>query len=517
MGFFAKKKTIEYETEASLPPFSIDANGFIMFDDTELGGAAVLEVIPGVRTEGMTHKDPADMTVSTDDPSYIPSTDTLFGDRRKDVYAPWVAFLNMLQASGPADDPIHIQILVKKCLSDEWVTRLDYAAYELEKEHADLLYPASFSRRNRKDIKQQRKEALMQERARDYLDTLDYMRWEANERERKGIPDIRNIPSYSVKYYLVISYTPSSEGWWMDGRDSSYYVADNVSATNIFSADEMVENIADIIMNRRRRKEGDPTEGNEEELFWIASDRTSQVLFTRMRKVEDFVRKWNKTHTSMPMPFRLRRLSDDREAAAVIQFFPNLLTPYFDKIGSLRANRNDVLVDIDNRISIARNDGDALTANADDIIRGDVRIRYSDAEKEAYLDQFRNMSASEVRNLSGDYDARTWTVEKYEARQKAAEIRREQLAEARDGIWGDVAGADLIEDEYKTDAQRRQEFLAQFKNRAPSVEYTQFNDEIIQERNRKTRENRRRENQQRQRDEMRLADEESRRNRRNRK
>ena len=217
------------------------------------------------------------------------------------------------------------------------------------------------------------------------------------------------------------------------------------------------------------------------------------------------------------MPFRLRRLSDDREAAAVIQFFPNLLTPYFDKIGSLRANRNDVLVDIDNRISIARNDGDALTANADDIIRGDVRIRYSDAEKEAYLDQFRNMSASEVRNLSGDYDARTWTVEKYEARQKAAEIRREQLAEARDGIWGDVAGADLIEDEYKTDAQRRQEFLAQFKNRAPSVEYTQFNDEIIQERNRKTRENRRRENQQRQRDEMRLADEESRRNRRNRK
>ena len=508
MGFLARKKTVaEFETEASLPSFSIDANGFIMFDDPDLGGAAVMEITSAVRTEGITHRDPADMSISTEDPAYVPSTDTLFADRRKDVYGPWVAFLNSLHASNPADDPIHIQILVKKCLSDEWITRLDYAAYEFERAFGRILYPPASARNPKKPPRQQYREALRQERARDYLDILEYMRWDANEREARGFPDLRNIPSYSVKFYLIISYTPSSEGWWMDGRDNSYYVNDSVSATNMFSADEKVENIADLIMRRRNRKEARDDSGNEEDFFWIASDRTSQVLFTRVRKVEDFVAKWNRNHVSMPMPFRLRRLSDDREAAAIVRFFPNLLTPYWEKIGRLKANRNDVLTDINKGMATARRDGDALVANAEDIVRGQVKVQHSRDEREAFLAGYRNKTADEVRNLAGDYDARTWTVEKHERKQKAAEIRKQQLAEA-DGIWKGFGGSDLVEDEYKTEAQKRQEFLDSFKNRAPSVEYAQFNDEILKERNRKTREGRRRENQIRQREEMKKAERE---------
>ena len=51
--------------------------------------------------------------------------------------------------------------------------------------------------------------------------------------------------------YLVVSYTPSSEGWWFDGRDSDYYITDNDSATNLFQEDKWADRLASMFMKRK--------------------------------------------------------------------------------------------------------------------------------------------------------------------------------------------------------------------------------------------------------------------------
>ena len=177
MGLFkAKEKNVDYyETEATLPEFSIDTNGFIMFNNRQLGGAAVLEVIPHVTTEGMTHEDPVFHNDSTDfeeNPNYEPATGALFPDARFRVYPAWTWFLNSLLPHGLEDECTHIQILIKKCHANEWTTITDYAQYTA---HKELDHQVKLSGRVTRHQK------LIATRTADYLKLIESFKKEVDE------------------------------------------------------------------------------------------------------------------------------------------------------------------------------------------------------------------------------------------------------------------------------------------------------------------------------------------------
>lgn len=464
--FKARRKEIEsFETELSLPAFRIDTNGFIMFEDASLGGACVLEVIPHIRTESITLEDPVFHNESTDrseNPEYEPSNNALYGNSRASVYPPWVNFLNALQAQDESDEPTHIQILAKKCHSDEWYTRMDYADYMAHKE----LDKTARTFKTAKTVRG----ALQGKRAADYLELLDAIKDKIDtipSMER----DIRNMAGYKVKYYLVISYTPSSEGWWLDGRDSDYYISDHASPFLAFSSsqDKLADKITEMIFSRRMKKSGmrENVGGQEDDFFWIESDRTAQIIATRLHKVMTNIRKWEKSHgENMSMPFHLEKL-DGREAAALIRFFPNIMTPYWDKIWTLQSDQNDMLYDFNVRNAIQLGDVEALGDQDklfEDIKANTVDVRHSDEDQEAFLARFKNMDFDEISDIHSEYDDKQWSPEKEEA----AAARQKELEEARaqvDDVWDDFAGMFALNDELKDDEQIRDEFLQKYKKR----------------------------------------------------
>ena len=458
MGLFKKKKEVEfYETETSLPSFGIDTNGFIMFDDRRLGGAAVMEVIPHVTTEGMTHTDPVYSNESTDiteNPGYEPSI-ALFPDARSQVYPGWVYFLNGLLPLGPEDECTHIQILAKKCRTREWNTKSDYACYKAHKE-MDWKISSGLSRGEMKAA-----------RARDYLELLDSIRADVEK-----IPaytfDVKKLPAYVVRYFLVISYTPSGEGWWMDGRDSDYYVRDSASPLSLFKNDRAVDNAVSLL-TRFRKDDAERDDGAEDDLFWIESDRTAQILDTRLKKVNRLVESWNKREPARPMPFHLKPM-DGREVAALICFFPNIITPYWDKIWNLHANQDDVLFRADALHALDMHDTSFIEEVRDinkSIVSGEVDMRHTKAEQEEFLAKYRGVAYEDISGLRSERDQLNWTPEE-EERRMIAEQQRQQRALDDQDLWGDIAAGDGIAEEFQTPEQRRETFLKKYKNRSTS-------------------------------------------------
>ena len=458
MGLFKKKKEVEYyETETSLPGFGIDTNGFIMFDDRRLGGAAVMEVIPHVTTEGMTHVDPVYSGESSDfseNPGYEPST-SLFPDARSQVYPGWVYFLNGLLPLGPEDECTHIQILAKKCRTKEWNTKTDYACYKAHQALDRQVY-SGLSRGDLRAV-----------RAKDYLGLLDSIKADVEK-----IPaytfDVKKLPAYTVRYFLVISYTPSGEGWWMDGRDSDYYVRDSSSPLSLFKQDRAVENAVSLLT--RFRKEDDVYEGAEDDLFWIESDRTAQILDTRLKKVTRLVEIWNKREPARQMPFHLRAM-DGREVAALICFFPNIITPYWDRIWSLHANQDDVLFRADAIHALDMHDTsfiEEVRGINKSIAAGDVDMRHTKAEQEEFLAKYRGVAYEDIGGLRSERDQLNWTPEEEEKRAIAEQQRQQRALDDQD-LWGDIAAVDGIAEEYQTPEQRRESFLKKYKNRSTSM------------------------------------------------
>lgn len=470
--FKARKKDIDsYETEMSLPTFRIDPNGFIMFDDATLGGACVLEVIPHVHTESITLEDPMFHNESTDfkqNPTYEPSTNALFGNARHSVFPAWVNFLNSLQAQDDSDEPTHIQILAKKCHSDEWYTRIDYACY---KAHSEL---DSVARKF--ETGKTVSAALKGKRAADYLALLDAIQ-EKTDNLAPYERDVRNLAGYKTKFFLIISYTPSSEGWWMDGRDSDYYISDHASPFLTFasSQDKIVDKItgiADKISARIAEKNGiqENIGGQEDDFFWIESDRTAQIIATRLHKIMNSIKKWEKDHPGQDMPFHLEKL-DGRETAALIRFFPNIMTPYWDKIWTLQSDQNDMLYNFDVITAIELDDYSKLgdqQALFEDIKSGKVDMKHGKDEQEAFLARFKNKDFSEIGDIHTEYKDQFWSPEAEEEEER----RREELAQARsqqDSIWSTFSDDIALEDEYKDQDQKREEFLARYKTRSPGA------------------------------------------------
>lgn len=461
--FKARRKDIEeFETEMSLPAFRIDTNGYVMFENGSLGGACVMEVVPLVSTEGMTHEDPVYHNESTEksvNPSYEPTCNILFGDCRRKVIPGWASFLNSLMPSDDSDEPTHVQILIKKCHADEWYTRMDYACYEAHKEYdresAHLSRTGSL------------KDALVSHRMKDYMGLLDAI----NDSIKKIPPssrDVRSLATYKTKFFIVVSYTPSSEGWWFDGRDEDYYVSDHASPIMAFasSQDKIVDRIADLFAKRIVKKEESnaPDDGRQDDFFWIEADRTAQIIATRVNKIKKAMREWNKSHKNLRMPFNIVEM-DPREVAALIRLFPNIVTPYWDKIWNLQSNQNNMLYDFDVDRAITLEDAHLLgdqEALFEDIKSGTVDMLHSEKERENFLAQFRGVAYEELGNMQSEYKKETWTVEK-EIAQSQHEKERLAAIAAQGDLWSDFDEELIIDPDLMNEEQQKKEFLSQYK------------------------------------------------------
>lgn len=467
MGLFkAKNKTvIDYETEATLPSFSIDTNGFIMFDDSSLGGAAVLEVIPHFFTESVTHEDPLYHDDSTDtivNPDYEPPVGALFPDKRKQVYPSWIYFLNSLQMQDDSDEPTHVQIMIKKVRSDEWYTRTDYAVYKESLRANELVDKAKNNDPH---------DVLLAARAVDYVTLL-----EENQRNIRNAPnssvDVRKLAGYKTRFFLVVGYTPSSEGWWMDGRDTDYYITDNNIVDTLFkdNADKMVDRVVNLIANRRERKDDTYSSGGQEDdFFWIQSDRTAQIITTRIQKIKNAIKQWNNNNPDCQMSFHLKDL-EGVETAALVAFFPNIMTPYWDKIWTLKSNQDDVLYQMDVRNALALGDTSIVNQGqlVQDIALGQVDMRHTYEEQEKFLNQYKNKAYDEIEDIFAEHDALNWSAEREEKMEqwKQESLRQQELT---DDVWGDFNTLIAVDEEYKTPAQKREEFLRKYKNK-PSIQ-----------------------------------------------
>lgn len=482
MGLFkVKKEDINsYETESSLPPFYIDANGFVMFDDKSLGGVSIMEVVPEVFTEAITHEDTIyhdDSTSFAINGSYEPSAGWIFEDARKTTYPGWISFLNSLLPQYDDDEPIHVQILCKKCVSKEWATQTEYAYQKARQNLHDEIRGYKYP--------QSKKDALIGRRAIDYARMLGKYQEQVNRIPRLEF-DVRKIPSYIVKYYLVVSYTPSSEGWWMDGRDTDYYRVDNSMSSIVLSDNDtksqnLVDKVADAIYRHIVRKSKKDNHNDQEDLFYIEDDRTAQVLETRIRRILDSAIAWNRQHPDSRIPFSIRMM-DSREVGALIRFFPDILTPYWDKIWTLKTDQNDVIYNMDVRHSISMDDVEYVqqTQNMfDDIINDNVSISASDEDKQAFLSRYKMRSREsqesgdsiskgkmdidgESKSISDDLD---WSPEVEEA--KLNDMRRvEEKRREQQGFWSDFDAELTMDDNIKTDDEKKKEFLSRYKNRA---------------------------------------------------
>lgn len=499
MGLF-KRKVIEYDTEASLPAFEVDANGFIIFKNKNLGGCGIFEVTPCVTTESMTHTDSGTHedvlsqeyldAIMEFNNEYAPNIQ--YDDARKTVYPAWIAFLNSLHPEGSEDDPIHAQILVKKVIEDEWTTRSDYERNETEKAFADTLYrrsqaaaPRRSGRRKQSSIDSPRNDACIKARWRDYDSLL------------QGLAEVETAyeapRAYKAKMYLVISYTPSSEGWWFDGRDSDYYVTDNDSATNLFEEDKWGDKLASIFMKRKGISETAGYSGSgamsADDVFWVHSDMTAQIIETRMEQIEDGIAAYRMAHRGVDYPFMLRRL-EGLESAGLICMFPNIMTHYWDEMWDINTNVNDVLYRLQYNSAIRSGNADIISGGQGTSGFTWRNVRMDDDEAEAFLKKF----AEDIREKGGPKDARQEhiddvnVVSQKEIDMALGRVAPDQdtgqsnmsLGQSMDDIWGDFGDGQLPDyGTEKTQEQKDEEFLSRFRNRSYTIEHQLANAEIF--------------------------------------
>lgn len=499
MGLF-KRKVIEYDTEASLPAFEVDANGFIIFKNRNLGGCGIFEITPCVTTESMTHTD-SGMHEDVMSQEYLDAImefngtvapNIQYDDARKTVYPAWIAFLNSLHPEGGDDDPIHTQILVKKVIDDEWKTRSEYERNETEKAFADTLYrreqarKASRGRRGRGRNRRNRRgnDACIQARWNDYDNLL------------QGLTEVETAyeapQAYKAKMYLVVSYTPSSEGWWFDGRDSDYYITDNDSATNLFQEDKWADRLASMFMKRKGMSDtaGYSNTGatSADEVFWVHSDMTAQIIETRMEQIEDGIGEYRMSHRGTDYPFMLRRL-EGVESAGLICMFPNIMSHYWDEMWDITSNIDDVLYRL-------QYDSAVRSGNADIISGGKGRsgftgrsVRLNDEEAEEFLRRF----AAEIREKGGPKSARQEHIDDINVvSQKEIDMALGRvinqdtgqdnlsLGQSMNDIWGDFGDGQLPDyGTEKTQEQKDEEFLSRFRNRSYTIEHQLANAEIF--------------------------------------
>lgn len=383
-----KKQIVTEETDTSLPQFRIDVNGFLMFLDEELGGCGVFEVTPAVWNAAWSHEDDYRAGESIDRTKMVSSSGVQYADARRVIVPVWVAFLNSLLPKDNNTSQTHIQILGKKTRTDKeesynWTTCSDY------------VYAQTASAIN------DNKEYFMSDnnrriRTRDYLMMLG--RYALRSHERSTTFDPTHATAYETRWYIVVSYTPSSEGWWYDGRDSDYYMVEDAldlsHPLSMFSNPKTLDQLTDMIMSRRQKKRIKEEVNTANDIFPLATDITASVIQSRMRSIERTYERLAKKLASgkkpLSMPFSLRRLTG-RELAATIAFFDDVTTPYYEKaITQLQTNTNEVFMQMDADMAVLSRDISYVERYDDDILRGNVNLEANEAEAEDFKRRYAN-------------------------------------------------------------------------------------------------------------------------------
>lgn len=367
MSFFKpKEKEMAYETEANLPKYHFDMNGFLMFDDASLGGCAIYEVVPSIMTSALTHTEVFDNRVDTKAKDYAPiHSMEIYGDRRRDAVLQWVTFCNSLLPEDEADSQTHVQIILKKTHPDEWWDAYGYAIDQLQGHVGDPPFPLGKCASARRRIYEQ-----------ELADLGD-----SYARQRHNW----NGSSYKIFAYVVISYTPSSEGWWLDGRDDDYYVQDTPDVKSLFSVDGMVEKIGDMINNHAQTKQEKNEDNIATQLFPIEEDRIAQILKTRKLKMERAMAAYKSKIGYDSLAFDLRP-TNTIDNSMLIAFWNNIMTPYCYKVWNLHTNIGDVILNMRNEEAIASNDASFLRTSDET----------NDAETQAFLSRYEGKDADDV-------------------------------------------------------------------------------------------------------------------------
>lgn len=475
MDFFdPKRKEKVVETDNDLPGFTVDVNGFIMFNDLDLGGCGIFEVEPAVMGGGMTHHDDYSTTVSSDEKYYEPLDGWIFGDRRKDVVPQWVRFLNGLFPKDPSDTQTQIQIIMKKTRPAEgqWRTRANYALCENDAAIGAFYQRAGY------DVANDGKSVLMQARANDYLAMLKRMSDESN------IPsytlDMGKLPSYAVKMYIVVSHTPSSEGWWIDGRDGDYYLKDDtLDGDSMFGSSPFVNQIASFLTRKMVRKMYEDGNNTANDLFPFKSDITAQVIETRMRRIEQTLSEIFADTPEDDRMFRIRRLSP-REAAALVHFYPDILTRYWDKaIENLKENINDIYYGFDTKNALMTGDDKYLGNVANDIIYGNVDLGLDSSVESKWLDKYRGMTADDVAGtideVYQDYQNKPILDEDEVKHVLGEDVDEEDPIE---DMWQELGGFTIHTTDEQDDESRRRDYLKRYSKRSLTVGHERENRQI---------------------------------------
>lgn len=428
MSFFKpRKETIDFETQEDLPKYHFDVNGFLIFDDSSLGGCGIFRVMPMVMTSSVTHKETlGSITNDTMAQDYSPKKVMVeYGDRRADAVMQWVNFINNLQPEDEVDQQTHVQVILKKTNPDEWVTAQEHETDNLvgtigrhgdKLSHAMERYQDSYI-----ELLQSIDDALLESRG----------KW--------------NGSAYAMEMYIVVSYTPSSEGWWMDGRDDDYYVKDTPSKKQLFDVEGMVERIGDIAVNRKERRAEKNEVNTANALYPIEEDRIAQVIQTRMHKIEQAMIKYASEVGDESLAFEIRR-THMMDNTALLAFWNNPLTPYRYRIWNMQTNMADVILGLRREESIATSDLSYLDSKDD---------YSSDAENE-FLAKFAGKTADEV--MLDDNNGKN--------QQDNDDVIEESLADA----WSDIDPLLSVSTNVETSDQ--QQFIDRYARRTISVTRT---------------------------------------------
>lgn len=418
---------VEAETESALPNFSISIDDFLMFNNPNLGGCGVFEIAPRVCEPAWSHLDglQTEKTIGNNGRPLDETDGTRYEDARGLVMRAWVPFLNGLLPKESNTGQTHIQILGKKTRLDEnsdpemyWDTRAGYSY--ITTLHGFEPTPGSWK-------------AI---RMADYVKMLEGMR-DAMYQEIDAKGANGNF-AYDIRWYIVVSYTPSSEGWWYDGRDSDYYIVDSRrgkgSPAAMFSDFGAVERIAEAIGSRRERRTNAAADNTALDMFPLATDMTTAVLHTRMSDLYSLYFRIARglgesllgdaaqgmaaidvtAYGAEHMPFRMRRMRG-QEVASIVAFFPDILSPYRQRaVDNLGANLNDIYIAMDAEQAVLTHDESYVRRYEDDIIRGTLDIEVSDQE----VDNFRRQhaqapddlfDAGQTGNLFAQWGFKTYT------------------------------------------------------------------------------------------------------------
>lgn len=424
MSFFKpRRETIDFETQEDLPRYHFDVNGFLIFDDSSLGGCGMFRVIPMAMTSSVTHRETlGSSTRDTAAQGYRPNrVMEEYGDRRADAIMQWVNLINSLQPMDDVDQQTHVQIILKKTRPEEWETAPGHEICSL------------VGMSNRHGDKTSRAMGRYQDSYIELLRSIDDAMF-----ERRGK---WNGSSYAMGMYIVVSYTPSSEGWWMDGRDDDYYVKDTPSKRQLFDVDGLVERMGDIIVNRKERRTERHETNTADALYPIEEDRIAQVIQTRMHKIEQSMIKYASEIGDESLAFEIRR-THMMDNTALLAFWDNPLTPYRNRIWNLQTNMDDVILALRREESIATSDLSHLEDGGDDA---------SDAIGE-FLSRYAGKTADEV--MLGDNGE-----DRLSRRQDGATTIDESVA----GAWHDIDPTLSVTTNAET--SERQQFIDRYSRR----------------------------------------------------